>query len=150
MKFFFVLVIVVIGFVSCTPKENSHIQNSQSMEPTIAAGDLVTWVESRNATTIERGDLVIMNSPISKGQLWVRRVIGLSGEEIEFQNGNFEIDGKKVQLISLDESSELFLEKQKIPKNSVFVLGDNHKVARDSRHIGCVQIGDIVGKVTKY
>ena len=103
----------VFGFKS-TFFEPNHIP-SGSMLPTMAIGDFILvnkftygfkvpfseWIGDpvylTEFSTPERGDIVVFEYPKDRGTLFVKRVIGLPGDEIEVFNNRVFINGKEVQ-----------------------------------------------------
>lgn len=78
----------------------------------------------------------------------IKRVIGLPGEHIEIKYGNIFINGKKIEenylysnTITQDKNLFNFI----VPKNTVFVLGDNREYSIDSRNFGCIPFERIDG-----
>lgn len=78
---------------------------------------------------------------------WIKRVIGKEGDTLEFKNGKVIRNGKE---LNEDYIKEPMLyhsdEKVVVPKDSVFVMGDNRNNSSDSRVIGCVPLDHVVGK----
>src|SRR3989338_4368418 len=66
-----------------------------SMEPTFHTGDriIVNRIAYKIAD-IERGDIVVINSPKNPDIDYVKRVIGLPGETILFKDGEVYIKGE--------------------------------------------------------
>ena len=109
---------------------------------------------------IQRGDIVsfdndkvkeITKEIYGKESGYIKRVIGLPGEEFLIKNGLVYINGNPMveQYTNLAHSTfggEFITECKKIeiPENSYIVLGDNRKGSSDSRHeIGFVKVSDI-------
>ncbi|MED3962981.1 signal peptidase I [Niallia taxi] len=82
-----------------------------------------------------------------ENSIYVKRIIGMSGEKLSIINNEVYINGQK-----LDENIELmpyrFTEDFEviIPDNSYFLLGDNRDVSVDSRMIGNIEEMQIIGK----
>ncbi len=83
----------------------------------------------------ERGDVVTFWDQ-EMDKLLVKRVIGLPGEKITFQNGYVYIDGQRIeepylpaQGITVSGNQEMY----QVPEGCIFVMGDNRENSLDSR-----------------
>ena len=99
----------------------------------------------------ERGDVVVLNPPTPSAQPYIKRIIGLPGESIEFRNGFVYIDGERLDEPYIEQGITRcgrsdFCSVDEIPDGYVYVLGDNRNNSSDSRSFGLVAIEDIVGK----
>ena len=99
----------------------------------------------------ERGDVVELNPPLPSSQPYIKRVIGLPGDTIEFRDGYVYINGERLNEPYIDGAvtecnSGPFCSVDKIPDGHVYVLGDNRDNSSDSRSFGYVKIEDLVGK----
>lgn len=122
--------------------------NGTSMDPTLENGDIMILNKiGYRITKIKRFDIVVIKY---KDELLIKRVIGLPGEKIKYENNTLYVNGKK-----LDEEFDKtytynFSLKEigstTVPDDSYFVLGDNREVSKDSRSIGFIDREDIVGK----
>ncbi|WP_339063370.1 signal peptidase I [Tepidibacillus marianensis] len=131
------------------------IVSGSSMEPTLHNSErLIMNKIIYNIHSPERGDIVIFHA--TENEDYIKRVIGLPGETIEYRNDQLYINGKIYNEPYLDiekqewQSKGLLLTKDfgpiTVPKDSVFVLGDNRNNSRDSREIGAISISRVVGK----
>ncbi len=127
-----------------------------SMKDTLHQGDMVV-VEKISA--IERFDIVVFQ--LSDGTTYIKRVIGLPGETVSYQDDQLYIDGKKVdepfleKTVREDEETipftydftfEELMGVEKLGKDSYFVIGDNRRLSKDSRSFGAISGNNILGK----
>lgn len=71
-------------------------QPSQSMAPALQAGDIVlvsAWPYA--ASEPVHGDIVVFLAPQAKGVMFVKRLVGLPGEQLELRDGELFINGEK-------------------------------------------------------
>lgn len=93
---------------------------------------------------INRFDIVVIQTSQSK---IIKRVIGLPGEIIEYKDNKLYINDKEVEdpypsQITSD------IERQLIPENTYYVLGDNRTDSVDSRILGPIDKNKILGHAT--
>lgn len=124
--------------------------DGKSMSPTFATGDRGIVLKLK---TPQRFDIVTLDSHDSQEKIYIKRVIGLPGETINYTKGVLTVDGKVYdepyldpQLVFDDEGNSLTEDwTVTVPKDSYYVLGDNRGNSRDSRSIGPVAKDDIDG-----
>lgn len=121
--------------------------NGASMAPTLNEGEIVILRQTKD---IETGDLVGF---YYGGKILLKRAIGSAGDYIDIdEEGNVYVNNEMISEPYLEEKKlgrcELDFPYQ-VPEGMIFVLGDNRAVSIDSRikAIGCVEDGQIVGKV---
>ena len=81
---------------------------------------------------------------------WVKRVIGLPGDTLEFKGGYVYRNGEKLDEPYTNEPGKMKFERSTpvvVPEGYVFVMGDNRNHSSDGRFIGPVPIDHILGKV---
>jgi len=101
-----------------------------------------------------RGEIVVLRFPQDPTTLFVKRCIGLPGEQVDIVRGRVLIDG-----LALDESAYLdtaptITAKEtpsgdysvRVPDDHFFVLGDRRGHSFDSRHWGSVPAASLVGR----
>ncbi|MDQ6989685.1 MAG: signal peptidase I [Mariprofundaceae bacterium] len=161
---------------------------SSSMVPTLEVGDLlfvtryaygfrlpftdVQWL----ASEAKRGDVVVFDYPEDRSKDYIKRVVGIAGDVIEYKDNMLYINGLKMNLsdngvhtyLMGDNStgvSGLYMEqlddvqhqvlrqsysirdgKWTVPEGHYFMLGDNRNNSRDSRFWGFVPQEYLVGK----
>ena len=126
-----------------------------SMEPTLKDGDILILNKiGVRLFDIKRFDIVAIKTNSSK--YYIKRVIGLPGDKIEYIDNVLHINGKayKEPFLNKDTITENFsiidLGYDEIPKDMYLVLGDNRSNSEDSRDpkIGLIKKEDILGKNT--
>ena len=104
----------------------------------------------------KRGDIVVFRYPQNQKEFFIKRLIGLPGEEVQIKDNNvtifneehpegFVLDefylGEGVSTVAANE------ERIKVGANEIFVLGDNRNVSKDSRVFGPVNKSFLIGRV---
>lgn len=117
-----------------------------SMQPSLYDGSLVMYAKNSN---LERFDIVIANDSHS-GDVVVKRVIGLPGEDVAIIEGMLYIDGKEYDETYIHEDSYDYdqeAHRYQLSEGQYYVLGDNRDNSTDSRFIGPITEDDIIGTV---
>lgn len=78
---------------------------------------------------------------------WVKRVIGEAGDTLEFKNGAVYRNGEKLKETYKKEDMAFPFKKVVVPKEHVYVMGDNRNNSHDSRVIGAIPLENVIGKV---
>ena len=124
-----------------------YFVSGESMNPTFWEQEVVQIKAHRKP---KRFDVVVLHPPDNPSDLYLKRVIGLPGERIDYQNGQLFVNHQPVPDAFAEETDsfmwELFSE-EPIPSDCYFVLGDNRAVSKDSRIFGVVQEKQIIGIV---
>ena len=121
------------------------------MKPTLNDGDRVMMTSRFDP--LARGEIIIFYYPRDTSKSYIKRIIGLPGEEIEIDNGKVFINGQLINEPYLNPTKGYLRSerKQKITDNSYFVMGDNRNYSSDSRDWGTVPYELIYGKfVNRY
>jgi signal peptidase I len=158
----------VIGIIIFVVVTNLFVYKipTTSMVPTLMPGDSIfvnifaysiklpfTSFELLRLGKVSRGDIIVFRAPSDKSKVYVKRLIGLSGENIAIRGGNIYIDGKEVVIPSIasnyyynqgeyGQSQEGIV----VPGGHYFFLGDNSIASADSRFWGFAKEEDIIGK----
>lgn len=111
----------------------------ESMEPTLRDDTYSIAVSYRN---LERDDIVVIDS--NKAHLIIKRIIALGGEHLVINEKGTFINDEQIIDMFHDVTNYVDIH---VPKDSVFVLGDNREISKDSRFIGPVKINDIKYKL---
>jgi len=140
---------VILYLFFMTPHEvvgSSMVPNFQNGEHLIANKIVYKYSNPK------RGDVVIFK--YSETQDFIKRIIGLPGEEISLKDGKYYINGTLLNESEyLDPSvytsgGEYLHEGETIaiPDGLYFVSGDNRPHSSDSRTFGPIDIGSVKGK----
>ena len=95
----------------------------------------------------ERGEVIVFHFPRDPSKDFVKRVIGLPGEEVEIQQGKVYINGQALTEPYLDRLDTSRVGPMRLREKEYFVLGDNRRSSNDSRIWGPVSETYVVGKV---
>lgn len=132
-----------------------------SMMPTLKDQDrMIVNKLSYKIGEPKRFDIVVFHAPEQKD--YIKRVIGLPGDTIEYKNDTLYVNGKPYDEPYLDEYkkqvedgplTEPFTLEEKIgrktvPEGELFVMGDNRRFSKDSRHIGTIPMSKVIGKTS--
>ncbi|MCH1626858.1 signal peptidase I [Fredinandcohnia quinoae] len=151
---------IIIAIFFRTFLFSNYVVDGESMMPTFEDGNLlmVNKIEHK-ISELHRFDVVVFHA--SKEDDYVKRVIGLPGDQVEYRNDILYINGKEVTEPYLKKYKEALISgkltgdftlKEKtgasvVPAGHIFVMGDNRLGSLDSRHFGFVKMDEIVGKV---
>jgi signal peptidase I len=139
---------------------------SESMAPTINHGDrILTLKEVFLDRDPERGELVILRNPEQRRIRWVKRVIVIAGDHIEWRD-NGEVLVNNTPLAHTPTDTEDVHEENEerrymirlstgandstssgsmvVPQHHCFVMGDNRFKSRDSRHLGPIAYNGLI------
>jgi signal peptidase I len=140
---------------------SNYVVEGHSMNPTLEEGNFLMVNKMVYAFSVPaRFDVVVFHQDNTEED-YVKRVIGLPGDKIEYKRDMLYVNDALVlePFISSDNlrilggnfTGDFTLEEltgvEKVPKGHVFVIGDNRLGSRDSRHFGFIKMEDIVGKV---
>jgi signal peptidase I len=103
----------------------------------------------------QRGDVVVLRFPRDPSQYFIKRIIGLPGEEVRLEGGSVIIasqenpKGFRLNEPYLPSQTETIgrPEKTLLGSGEYYVLGDNRNASSDSRVWGILPQDNIVGKV---
>lgn len=152
--------IIVISLAIIIPVRYFLVQpfyvKGASMEPNFYDGEYLIIDElSYQLRVPERGEVVVFKYPFDTRQYFIKRIVGLPGEEITIGNGKIIVFNKEYpQGIYIDETNYLesglltFGEtKITLSEDEFLVLGDNRSASLDSRTFGPLKEDLIIGKV---
>lgn len=102
----------------------------------------------------QRNDIVVFKNPKNEDQDFLKRIIGIPGDQIKIQDCKAFVNNQVLQEPYLPESTcsrtGAFLQEGvavTVPTDNYFVLGDNRDHSSDSREWGFVPRNNIIGKL---
>lgn len=117
-----------------------------SMRPSLEDGELIMYAKDE---TIERFDIVLAHDN-HNGDVIVKRVVGLPGEDIAIIEGSLYIDGKEYVESYLHDDIKTYnqeVHRIQLADNEYYVMGDNRDNSTDSRVIGPITKDNVIGTV---
>jgi signal peptidase I len=142
---------------------------SRSMVPTLLVGDhilvskfiygiRVPFTQARWPRFVDpsRGDVIVFVYPEDRTKDFIKRVVAVGGDTIEIKDKKVFLNGKKVENKHIEHSTNQIVPGRIsprdnygpaiIPKDHLFVMGDNRDESHDSRFWGFVPIADVKGE----
>ena len=121
---------------------------SISMQPTLFPGDyvIVNKLAYHFNNTPQRGDVIVFKYPPNPDAIpYIKRVIGLPGDQVHIADGKVYING----MLMLEPWLKVTTNRGgdwTIPSGQLFVMGDNRNNSSDSRSWGFVPFENIIGR----
>jgi signal peptidase I len=159
---------------------------SGSMKPTLVVGDFifvkkfsyglrlpVTETKIIETGQPQRGDVVVFRLPSDPSINYIKRAVGLPGDEVIYERQRLTINGETMDLTQTDEiydNAPIYLEdldgrvhqilihdgghsKQDgvyvVPEGEFLMMGDNRDRSKDSRYIGTIPEKYLVGEAVR-
>ncbi len=129
------------------------VTNGESMSPILVHGDMI-FVEklSYMFSSPKQDDIIVFPYPKDPSKEYIKRVIGVPGDEIDLKNNTFYVNGQPYDddfALEVVPLGDVFFPIT-VGEGEYFVLGDNRLVSRDSRYseVGMIKEEDIVGKAS--
>lgn len=150
----FVAVIFAIFMAIKLFAAEPHRVTGSSMVPNFHDGDYI--ITNKLATKFsepKRGEVIILEDPLDKTKVFIKRTIGLPGETLKLSNGKIYINGELLDELYLPNGLLTpgggFLKEggeATIPQGNYFVIGDNRTNSSDSRTWGFLDKNLIIGQ----
>ncbi|MFC0845851.1 signal peptidase I [Streptomyces noboritoensis] len=123
------------GFAWGAVEYKPYTVPTQSMNPTVKAGDRVL-AQRIDGADVKRGDVVIFKDKVWGNVPMVKRVVGIGGDTVKCcdQGGKLTVNGQAIDepyLHNTAASTTKF--SATVPKDQLFLLGDERDVSLDSR-----------------
>ena len=138
---------VVIALVIRLFFFETFLVEGTSMHPTLQHHErLIVNKIVYNFKEPEQGDVIVFNYSIRRD--FIKRIIGLAGDEVEIRNGNLYVNEKLQEEPYIQNQAMYDFGPVVIPEGHVFVLGDNRDNSMDSRDpaVGSISVERVKGK----
>ena len=146
---------VIIGFVCIRIFFLLMVIKSDSMNPTLKAGDKIVISKMSG---IKNGDIAAIESPTERNNILVLRIIASEHETVEIRNKELFVNDKRVDITADSTRDKKIIYPMKfsyrdnmpplqLDRNEYFVLGDNFDKSYDSRTFGKISKNIIIGKI---
>jgi signal peptidase I len=140
------LVLSVLLFVSINAISARIRVDGDSMEPTLISGEYVIVSKlSYRLGSPQRGDIIVFHPPPNPKEEYIKRVIGLPGDQVTIENGFVSVNGQRLNETYL-RAKPNYTGAWTVPEGQLFVLGDNRNNSSDSSKWGTVPMDYVVGK----
>ncbi|ROR97878.1 signal peptidase I [Sinobacterium caligoides] len=155
------VIIFLLTLVALNASSKEFIQNGSAMLPTVAHGESVEVnIIDSILNDSNRWDLVLFINPNGDFNTVLSRLVGIPGDIIDIDDNGLKINGaiaklpsslsaagiKHVSFFSILDSqyhNHLYRLPAKLVDNECFILGDNTRIAKDSRFFGPVSCKSI-------
>ena len=125
----FISVYVIYGFIA-----QPFLVQGASMEPNFYSGDYLLVDEATYYfREPARGEVIVFKNPNNVDEFYIKRIVGLPGEQVVINDGEVIVDGEKVDESYLADASH--------------IDGDNRPQSFDSRNWGPLGEDFIIGVV---
>jgi signal peptidase I len=137
------------------------VVDGHSMMPTLHTQDrMIVNKFSYKIGEPKRFDIVVFHATVDKD--YIKRVIGSPGDRVEYKEDTLYINGEAFEEPYLEEYKDQLIDgpltepfdlesiigQDTVPEGHIFVMGDNRRQSKDSRHIGTVPIEEVMGKTS--
>jgi signal peptidase I len=135
---------IIYGFIA-----QPFLVQGASMEPNFSSGDYLLVDEATyRFREPERGEVIVFKNPNDTSEFYIKRIVGLPGEEVVVDGKEVLIDGKSIDEMylggNIDIDGQYIFQ---VDEGEYFVMGDNRPQSFDSRNWGPMGKSLIVGVV---
>jgi signal peptidase I len=140
------LILSVILFAAINTVSARIRVDGASMEPTLETGEFV--IVNKLAYLYGKpqiGDVIVFHFPRDPEQEYIKRIIGLPGDQVAIKDGQVTVNGQPLEE-SYIAATPVYEATWDVPSDALFVLGDNRNNSSDSHSWGPVPLENVVGK----
>lgn len=140
-----ILLALVLYFAISTVTDRVRVENI-SMQPTLYEGQLlVVYKWAYQFGEPYRGDIIVFHHNRQPPEDYIKRIIGLPGDQISVRNGQVMVNGEVLNEPYI-AAPPGYDGDWSVPEGQLFVLGDNRNRSSDSHQWGFVPMSDVVGR----
>ena len=130
---------VILYFLIDTVVGRVRVENI-SMQPTLHEGEFILVNKlAYRLGDFQRGDIIVFHYRRNPED-YIKRVIGLPGDEVEVRDEHVFINGQMLENLILPRRRSI-PGAWEVPEGQIFVLGDNRNQSSDSHSWGYVPVG---------
>lgn len=126
-----------------------------SMDPTFGSGDYIfTSKITYKMRSFHRGDVIVFKSPHNPDIEYIKRVIGVPGDQVMIKDSEVYVNGRQLKEDYIAAKTNLWEggyskngEAVKVSDGMLFVMGDNRPRSSDSREFGQITQESVIGQV---
>ena len=144
------LALVIAFFIKIFIMDATKVEGN-SMLNTLHSGDML-FVDkvSKHFKGYERGDIVILEAPDQADTFYIKRIVGMPGDNVEIKDGDIYVNGEIYEENYINSDQTLTTNENsswEVKDDEYFVMGDNRlpNASNDSRNFGPISSEKIIG-----
>ena len=139
---------------TCFGIYNSAVYKADYRKGKFDGADFARW-RLHISEQPKRGDIIVFHTELKtetgSEKLLIKRIIGLPGDVIDIEDGLVYLNGELLEEDYIPAGGTMPHDARshfEVPEDSLFCLGDNRGVSKDSRYsdVGYIKIDEVVGK----
>ena len=145
-----IVIAVVLAFFIREFIVELYIVDGPSMRPTLQSQErLVVNKFIYNFRAPQKNEILVFEYPRDRSRDFIKRVIATPGDTVEIKASKVYVNDQLLTEDYILEPTRSEYPKSTVPKGTVFVMGDNREVSKDSRYgdVGLIPLGQIEGSV---
>lgn len=146
-----IISVVVLALIIRTFIFNATLVDGNSMNPSLHHHDrLISFKVPLYFSEPKRGDIIVLEAPNGSGDDYIKRVIGVPGDEIVIAEGQVYVNGEIKEEHYIHDDVDTLTSGENywiLEENEFFVMGDNRLPGEslDSRVFGPIEFDSIHG-----